>query len=73
MSDRALVISPHPSDAALSRGGGIAQLVGVGIRVTIVTVFTADAPADERLSLLARRCHRSRPSLVPDPHLCMAD
>ena len=55
----AIFISPHLDDAALSCGGGIVRLVRAGCRVTVVTVFTADQPADSPLTPLARRSHAS--------------
>jgi LmbE family N-acetylglucosaminyl deacetylase len=59
MMDRAVVVSPHLDDAALSCGGGITRLVHAQIPVTVVTVFTADQPAGHPLSRLARRSHAS--------------
>jgi LmbE family N-acetylglucosaminyl deacetylase len=55
----AIFVSPHLDDAALSCGGGIARLVRAGVRVTVVTVFTADQPPGIGLSTLARRSHSS--------------
>jgi LmbE family N-acetylglucosaminyl deacetylase len=55
----AIFVSPHLDDAALSCGGAIAHLVGAGVRVTVVTVFTADQPGGEPISPLARRVHAS--------------
>ncbi len=54
-----LFISPHLDDAALSCGGGISGMVSAGQRVVVATVFTADAPARQPLSWLARRNHRA--------------
>ncbi|MDR3687324.1 MAG: PIG-L family deacetylase [Coriobacteriia bacterium] len=54
-----IFLSPHLDDAALSCGGAIARLVSEGARVTVVTVFTADQPAGQPLSPLARRAHAS--------------
>ena len=59
MTTDAIFVSPHLDDAALSCGGAIAHLVGSGARVAVVTVFTADRPAGEPLSALARRTHAS--------------
>jgi LmbE family N-acetylglucosaminyl deacetylase len=55
----AIFVSPHLDDAALSCGGAIAHLVSAGLRVTVVTVFTADQPVGAPLSALARRAHAS--------------
>ena len=55
----AIFLSPHLDDAALSCAGAIAHLVSAGARVTVVTLFTADQPAGESLSTLARRAHAS--------------
>ena len=52
--DGAIFVSPHLDDAALSCGGGITRLVGAGIPVTVVSIFTADPPAEVSLSPLAR-------------------
>ena len=50
--DGAIVVAPHLDDAALSCGGGITRLVGAGIPVTVVSVFTADqAPGVPRSPL----------------------
>ena len=54
MTRDAVFVSPHLDDAALSCGGGIARLVGSGIPVTVVTLFTADQPQGMPLSPLAR-------------------
>lgn len=59
MMDRAVFVSPHLDDAALSCGGGIARLVRAGAPVTVVTIFTADQPLGEPLSPLALRSHAS--------------
>lgn len=54
----ALVLSPHLDDAALSCGGWIHRLASEGGRVLVVTVFTADPPAQGWLSELAQDLHR---------------
>ena len=56
---RAIVVSPHLDDAALSCGGGITRLTRAGASVAVVTIFTADQPLGEPLSPLARRSHAS--------------
>ena len=55
----AIFVSPHLDDAVLSCGGGIARLTREGVRVPVVTVFTADQPLGEPLSPLAKRSHAS--------------
>jgi LmbE family N-acetylglucosaminyl deacetylase len=41
---RALFVSPHPDDTALSCGGQVLQLAGRGEDVAIVTVFSGSGP-----------------------------
>jgi LmbE family N-acetylglucosaminyl deacetylase len=55
MAAVAIFVSPHLDDAALSCGGGIARLARAGVRVKVVSVFTADQPSGEPLSPLAKR------------------
>ena len=55
MAAVAIFVSPHLDDAALSCGGGIARLARAGVRVNVVSVFTADPPPGEPLSPLAKR------------------
>ena len=52
-----VVLSPHLDDAVLSCGGRIAHDVAAGRTVTVVTLFTADEPA-EPPSRLARDLRR---------------
>ena len=54
----ALILSPHLDDAALSCGGWIHRLADEGRRVVVVTLFTADPPAEGWLSDLARDLHQ---------------
>ena len=54
-----LFISPHLDDVALSCGGYARRLTSAGERVIVATVMTADPPASEPLSWLARRNHAS--------------
>lgn len=53
-----MYVSPHLDDAVLSAGGLISAQLGVGDRVVIGTVCTADAPSDEPLSPLAIDVHQ---------------
>jgi LmbE family N-acetylglucosaminyl deacetylase len=46
---RALFVSPHPDDTALSCGGHVLRLARQGDDVTIVTVFSGSGP-DDRLT-----------------------
>ncbi|KAB2956573.1 MAG: PIG-L family deacetylase, partial [Thermoanaerobaculia bacterium] len=48
-----LVLSPHLDDAVLSCGGRIADEVARGRDVLVVTVFTADEPAEPPSRLAA--------------------
>jgi LmbE family N-acetylglucosaminyl deacetylase len=57
MSVPHIFISPHLDDIALSCGGLVQRLVRSGEPVTVVSVCTADAPAEQPLSAAARHVH----------------
>ncbi len=54
---RAVYLSPHLDDAALSCGGQIVRQVRAGVEVWVITVFAGDPPAPP--SPFARQLHQS--------------